>query len=127
MKSFLLEMPEDPTKLREWLTERIISGKLGYLTTELAANNGTPLCPMEFENFIDNNLMEEILRKGLICLTDEQITLMLRQPLLLLELQDRIFLAMRHNGDGLWETAFREATETQESMKRALQELSDAS
>lgn len=88
----ILEIPDDFTSLRPWLEEQIQGCQLGQLVSEMAGVAGAPSTPASLESLLGARL-PDVLQGGLAALDDHQLSQLLQQPLLLLDLQEQILLS----------------------------------
>jgi hypothetical protein len=98
MNLFVLEIPEETAKLAEWLEGHLVGPNLGDLVAELAAIHGTAAERGDHKISLggDRTAVSRAIDGGLGVLTRPMLQTLLRNPDLLLQLQE-IFLTSNSN------------------------------
>ncbi|MFM9960449.1 MAG: hypothetical protein ACKV2Q_04405 [Planctomycetaceae bacterium] len=99
MKLPVLDMPDDPQLIPGWLERHLKGLELGELVAELGAVHGPPDSPTTLDELCGADL-PNVLEHGLTALPREHLRRMLKQPELLLELQERVLI----DGGTYWES-----------------------
>jgi hypothetical protein len=86
MKLHVFDIPDDPAQLPRWLEEHLVGPDLAELVAELSAVHGLRASASLHE--VLGGRREEVLSQGLAALPQEALRSFLRQPHLLLELQE---------------------------------------
>jgi hypothetical protein len=94
MKLPALDMPDDPQLIPGWLERHLMGVELGELVAELEAVHGPAETPTTLDKVCGQEF-SQILEHGLSVLSREQVRRLLKQPDLLLELQEQ---ALIHGG-----------------------------
>ena len=89
MTVHILDIPEFPEQLREWLEDHLVDVHLAEVVSELLAVHGETSNPSSLDDVLGES-RERILNRGLTSLTDQQCKTLLTQPRLLFALQDRV-------------------------------------
>jgi hypothetical protein len=114
-----LEIPDDQARLPGWLEEQLLSFDLAALVAELEAVHppargaGTPLGDILGQN------RGAVLEKGLSALPPARLRQLLRQPRLLLDLQELILV----EGGEYWRKTIREDRESRQLVDRGWSRL----
>lgn len=108
MNLLSLEIPDDPVQLPDWLEAQLVGLHLGELVAELTAIHGQGMGGSL--QAVCGNQLDEVLQNGLARFSHATLQELLRQPQLLLDLQERIFI----EGGEYWRTVPR----TQEHQAR---------
>lgn len=114
-------MPEEPDQLARWLDHQLVGHHLGELVAELSAVQETGPRTVALNDVLGSSLAE-VLEHGLGVLPESTVQQLLRQPQLLLQLQERVFI----EGGPYWRQLPRSAELTERSqaiLQRALQQL----
>ena len=90
MKIAFCEIPEDQRDWPAWLEQRLVRLDLCQLAAELDTLRGEKKYPLETLESICGQSLEQVIERGVRSLTTGQISLLMRQPELLLELQDLV-------------------------------------
>lgn len=104
MKSCLVDIPDDPSDWPHWLDRQLVGCELGHLVDELrlvVPTNETQSSP-SLATLCGDQMMG-ILMAGCSALSDSQLRSLLRNPELLLELQERVFT----EGGDYWQSVPR--------------------
>lgn len=117
MTLLILDMPDDPQQLIEWLEQQLVGLELLQLVDQLTVVHGEPADSVTLEETCSENLAQ-VLSEGLQPLEPEQIRSLLTHPRLLLELQDQI----THKGGEYWDKVPL-STEHQQSVDRGWEQL----
>ncbi|MEI8017231.1 MAG: hypothetical protein WCH39_03475 [Schlesneria sp.] len=94
MKLPALDMPDDPQLIPGWLERHLMGVELGELVAELEAVHGPAESPTTLDKVCGKEF-SQILEHGLSVLSREQVHCLLKQPDLLLELQEQVLI---HDG-----------------------------
>jgi len=119
MRLIALEIPDDQARLPGWLEEQLLGLDLAALVAELQAAHapargaGTPLGDVLGQN------RGAVLEKGLSALPPARLRLLLRQPRLLLDLQELIVV----EGGEYWRKTTREDRESRQLVDRGWSRL----
>jgi hypothetical protein len=119
MRLIALEIPDDQARLPGWLEERLLGLDLAALVAELEAAHppargaGTPLGDILGQN------RGAVLEKGLSALPPARLRQLLRQPRLLLDLQELILVEGGEN----WRKTTREDRESRQLVERGWNRL----
>lgn len=104
MKSCLVGIPDNPSEWPHWLDQQLVGCELGNLVDELrlvVPVNETQDIPLLAT--VCGDQMSDVLLAGCSALSDSQLRSLLRNPELLLELQERIFT----EGSDYWQSVPR--------------------
>ena len=91
MKLPSLDMPDDPQLVPSWLEHHLIGLELGEVVAELEAVHGPARSPTTLDEVCGSDL-PKVLEHGLTALPREQLRRLLKQPGLLLKLQERLLI-----------------------------------
>ncbi|MCX7423927.1 MAG: hypothetical protein NT013_30955 [Planctomycetia bacterium] len=91
MKLPSLDMPDNPQLVPSWLEHHLIGLELGEVVAELEAVHGPARTPTTLDEVCGSDL-PKVLEQGLTALPREQLRRLLKQPGLLLELQERVLI-----------------------------------
>lgn len=100
MKLVALDIPDETAALAGWLEQRLTGLDLGALVAELDAVHGPGTASSESLDTLLGNRRGRVLREGLRAIGPEDLQRLLRQPRLLLDLQE---LVLTEGGDH-WQT-----------------------
>jgi len=92
-----LDIPDNPNQLADWLEGHLLGLQLADLVAGFEAVHGDDVEHLSLEEVCGDQL-PAILKSGLTVLKTEQLRQLLRNPRLLLDLQERILI----NGDVYW-------------------------
>ena len=104
MSLVVTNMPENPASLARWLDEQLVGDRLGELVAELAGVQ-TPTLESGSLRDVLGDALSGVLDRGLDAAEPAAVRGLLRQPRLLLELQERVFL----EGGTYWQKLPRSA------------------
>jgi hypothetical protein len=97
MKIHALDIPDDETALARWLEEYLVGFQLSELVAELQGVQGVSRAESTLEHIL-GDYQEQVLKDGLASLPAELVRRLLREPALLLDLQELIHV----QGGCLW-------------------------
>jgi len=97
MSLLILDMPEEPNRVREWLEQQLVGLELPRLVEELLVVHGEPADAPTLEDVFGDSL-SDVSDSGLASTTESQLQTLLTHPRLLLELQDHV----THEGGDYW-------------------------
>jgi hypothetical protein len=92
MKPIALEIPDDTKALPGWLDRHLVGPDLGALVAELEAVHGPVAREVALLNVLGNH-RNDVLAQGLATLPKDRLRRLLRQPRLLLDLQELILIS----------------------------------
>ncbi len=121
MRLLALEIPEQPSEQRAWLERHLVGPELAQLVAELQAVRAANDSRQNLDEILgvkSGALMSE----GLSALSDEQLRLLLANPAVLLELQERVLL----NGGNYWEKLTSKSAELDSLATAGWQRLSNS-
>jgi hypothetical protein len=98
-KPIALDMPEDEAELAGWLERLVVGERLGALVAELEGIHGPAPRTASLDQALGDR-RKAVLRDGLASLPHDRFGLLLRQPRLLLKLQELVLVS----GGPYWET-----------------------
>jgi hypothetical protein len=98
-KPIALDMPEDEAALAGWLERQVVGERLGTLVAELEGIHGPPAHTASLDQVLGDR-RDAVLRDGLASLPHQRFGLFLRQPRLLLGLQELVLIS----GGPHWQT-----------------------
>ena len=120
MKLVALEIPDDPALLPGWLEGQLVNTDLAALVAELEAVHGEQPDPLSLTDVLRDR-RDAVLSRGLAALPAEGLKRLLRNPRLLLELQELILT----EGGPCWLDGAAEAASKQDDLERVWNRLSD--
>ncbi len=120
MKLVALEIPDDPALLPAWLEGHLVNTDLAALVAELEAVHGEQPDHLSLTDVLRDR-RDAVLSRGLAALPAEGLKSLLRNPRLLLELQELILT----EGGPCWLDASAEAAGKQDDLERVWNRLSD--
>src|SRR5262245_61479727 len=91
MNLYALDLPDSPTELALWLEAHVLGGHLGELVAELSVLVGPTEAAAALEDVLKPAVMRRVLEQGLRSLPEDRLHDLMRQPHLLLDLQERVF------------------------------------
>jgi hypothetical protein len=112
-KPIALDMPEDEAELPAWLERQVVGERLGALVAELEAIHGPPARTASLDQALGDR-RDAVLRDGLSSLPPDRLGLLLRQPRLLLQLQELVLVS----GGPHWETLAAAQPEHRDALAR---------
>lgn len=98
MSLILHNMPDDVAKWPDWLECRLVSPTLGQLVAELEVVHGGSLEAEATLDEVCGEALREVYSIGLAALSPERLRMLLRQPSLLLALQEAVLI----HGQSYW-------------------------
>jgi hypothetical protein len=122
LKPIALDMPEDEAELAGWLERQVVGERLGPLVAELEGIHGPPAHTASLDQVLGGR-RDAVLHSGLSSVPYERFGLLLRQPRLLLELQELVLIS----GGPYWETLAAAQPEHRDALARGRVRLPDAS
>ena len=120
MKLVALEIPDYPALLPGWLEGHLVNTDLAALVAELEAVHGEPPDNLSLTDVLRDR-RDAVLSRGLASLPAEGLKSLLRNPRLLLELQELILT----EGGPCWLNGAAEAASKQDDLERVWNRLSD--
>jgi hypothetical protein len=108
-----LDMPEDEAELASWLERLVVGERLGALVAELEGIHGPPARTASLDQALGDR-RDAVLRDGLASLPPDRLGLFLRQPRLLLQLQELVLVS----GCPHWETLAAAQPEHRDALAR---------
>ncbi|MBV8129008.1 MAG: hypothetical protein JO114_15275 [Planctomycetaceae bacterium] len=120
MKLVALEIPDDPALLPGWLEGHLVNTDLAALVAELEAVHGEHPDNLSLTDILRDR-RDAVLSRGLDSLPAEGLKSLLRNPRLLLELQELILT----EGGPCWLSGAAEAASKQDDLGRVWNRLSD--
>ena len=120
MKLVALEIPDDPALLPGWLEGHLVNTDLAALVAELEAVHGEQPDNLSLTDVLRDR-RDAVLTRGLASLPAEGLKSLLRNPRLLLELQELILT----EGGPCWLNGAAEAASKQDDLERVWNRLSD--
>jgi hypothetical protein len=103
MRLLAMDIPDDPAELPGWLERHLVGLDLAALVAELEAVHGLPTGPVPTVRDVLGDRLDTVLAGGLERLPHEVLGRLLRQPRLLLELQEQVLVA----GGDYWDRVDR--------------------
>ncbi len=120
MKLVALEIPDDPALLPAWLEGHLVNTDLAALVAELEAVHSEQTGDLSLVDVLRDR-RDAVLSRGLAALPAEGLKSLLRNPRLLLELQELILT----EGGPCWLDGAAEAASKQDDLERAWNRLND--
>lgn len=120
MKLVALEIPDDPALLPGWLESHLVNTDLAALVAELEAVHGEQPGSLSLADVLRDR-RDAVLSRGLASLPAEGLKSLLRNPRLLLELQELILT----EGGPCWLDGAAAAASKQDDLERVWNRLSD--
>ncbi len=120
MKLVALEIPDDPALLPGWLESHLVNTDLAALVAELEAVHGEQPGGLSLADVLRDR-RDAVLSRGLAALPADGVKTLLRNPRLLLELQELILT----EGGPCWLDGAAEAASKQDDLERAWNRLND--
>lgn len=114
MNLLILDMPDDPVEVGQWLEQHLIAMDLSALVAELSAVHGTPSDEAVDLTAMLGDALPLIREEGLIRLPPDTLPILLRHPRLLFALQEDVFI----NGGYYWQQLVAEAGRRSEAVQR---------
>jgi hypothetical protein len=118
MKLIAIEIPDEATALPGWLEQHLVGADLGTLVAELEAVHGPVAKVLPLDQVLGRH-REDVLARGLGVLSANRLRRFLRQPRLLLELQELILTS----GGPFWLHRAASATEHRPAVERGWHRL----
>ncbi len=113
MKLIATEIPDETTALPGWLEHHLVGTDLGTLVAELEAVHGRVARPLPLDQILGRH-RDNVLAQGMIALPPKRLRGLLRQPRLLLDLQELILTS----GGPHWLDRAASEPETRQSVER---------
>jgi hypothetical protein len=120
-KTIALDIPEDEAALAGWLERQVVGERLGALVAELEGIHGPRARTASLDQVLGDR-RDAVLRDGLASLPLERFGLFLRQPRLLLGLQELVLIS----GGPHWQTLAAEQPEHRDALARGRVRLPEA-
>ncbi len=120
MKLVALEIPDDPALLPGWLESHLVNTDLAALVAELEAVHGEQPGGLSLADVLRDR-RDAVLSRGLAALPADGVKTLLRNPRLLLELQELILT----EGGPCWLDGATEAASKQDNLERVWNRLND--
>jgi hypothetical protein len=116
-----LDIPEEAEQLAGWLERQLAGPDLGRLAAELSAIENDAADGTSLDQLFHDQL-SDVLANGLGSVSNETLRSLLRQPALLLELQERVL----RDGGAYWDGLFSETDELNAVVQRGRAPLNRA-
>lgn len=111
---FALDLPDDPARLPGWLERHLVGMHLAELVAELSAVHAGPLSEGTSLQEVLGPRLELVLEEGLSVLPPATLQQLLREPRLLLDLQELILTS----GESYWETVVQPSSQVRDVLTR---------
>lgn len=105
MTPVVLTIPDEPSALAGWLERQLVGPDFARLLAELAAVQEPPANPFPTLDELLDGFRDNVLNRGLAALPPDRLKALLRQPQLLLDLQERVLT----EGSDYWTGLLRPA------------------
>src|SRR4051794_34020162 len=103
MKLMAFDIPDQPEQLGVWLERQLVGDDLGALVAELLAVRGKEPAESSLDDAIPATELQRMLSDGMQVAPYDVLQTLLREPMLLLELQTRIL----EQGGVFWDSVDR--------------------
>jgi hypothetical protein len=114
MRLLAMDIPDDPAELPGWLERHLVGLDLAALVAELEAVHGLPTGPVPTVRDVLGDRLDTVLAGGLARLPHEVLGRLLRQPRLLLELQEQVLVS----GGDFWDRVDRPSVDLDAAIRR---------
>jgi hypothetical protein len=115
MKAVILDMPDEPADVPEWLETKLVGLDAVQLTSELSVLSGAGDEPLGALDAAIGERLNAVLAGGLSVLPADTIRELLHRPGLLLQLREEIFL----RGGSYWDRVAEQVPEVRDEVERA--------